>query len=38
MAQIQWDQDGERLFETGIDRGVLYLPDGWSGAAGHEDV
>ncbi len=24
MAEIKWDQVGERLFETGVDRGVLY--------------
>lgn len=28
MAQIlAWDQAGERLFETGLDRGVLYIPN-----------
>ena len=25
MAKIVWDQTGERLYETGIDRGVLYV-------------
>ena len=24
MTAIQWDQTGERLYETGVDRGVLY--------------
>lgn len=24
MSKIKWDADGERLFETGVDRGVLY--------------
>ena len=24
MGRIEWDKAGERLFETGIDRGVLY--------------
>ena len=24
MRNIQWDQTGERLYETGVDRGVLY--------------
>ena len=24
MSKIVWDQTGERLFETGVDRGVLY--------------
>lgn len=27
MAALQWDQVGERVFETGVDHGVLYLPD-----------
>jgi hypothetical protein len=27
MAKLEWDQVGERRFETGIDHGVLYLPD-----------
>lgn len=27
MAQITWDGTGERLFETGIDHGVLYTRD-----------
>lgn len=27
MAKLMWDKVGERLFETGIDRGVLYIPD-----------
>lgn len=26
MAVLQWDQVGERLYETGVDRGVLYTP------------
>ncbi len=26
MAEITWDQVGERLYETGVDHGVLYLP------------
>lgn len=25
MAELVWDQTGERLYETGVDRGVLYL-------------
>lgn len=28
MSRIKWDQVGERKFETGVDHGVLYLPDG----------
>lgn len=27
MTQLQWDAVGERKFETGLDHGVLYLPD-----------
>lgn len=27
MVALQWDQVGERLYETGIDHGVLYIPD-----------
>jgi len=27
MTQIQWDQVGERVAETGVDHGVLYKPD-----------
>lgn len=27
MAKLNWDASGEHLFETGVDRGVLYIPD-----------
>lgn len=27
MTAIQWDLTGERLYETGVDRGVLYKPN-----------
>lgn len=27
MPPLVWDQIGERLYETGVDRGVLYIPD-----------
>lgn len=27
MAELVWDQVGDRLYETGIDKGVLYIPD-----------
>ncbi len=27
MTKIKWDQVGERLYETGVDHGVLYLQD-----------
>lgn len=28
MAELVWDQIGDRFYETGVDRGVLYIPDG----------
>lgn len=28
MARLTWDNTGERLYETGVDHGVLYIPDG----------
>ena len=28
MTVLTWDNVGERLFETGVDHGVLYIPDG----------
>ena len=35
MTTITWDQPGERFYESGVDRGVLYLPSGlgvpWNG-------
>lgn len=27
MAELTWDQVGERLYEAGVDHGVLYLPN-----------
>lgn len=27
MTVLQWDQVGERTYETGVDHGVLYIPD-----------
>ncbi len=27
MTVLEWDQVGERLYETGVDQGVLYIPD-----------
>lgn len=26
MSRLDWDKVGERVFETGVDRGVLYIP------------
>ena len=38
MTRLQWDNVGERFFEVGVDRCVLYIPEGeygvgypWSG-------
>ncbi len=35
MSAVVWDQIGDRIFETGLDRGVLYFPGGggvpWNG-------
>lgn len=35
MPILIWDKAGERVYETGLDKGVLYLPDGsavpWNG-------
>jgi hypothetical protein len=27
MTKLAWDSTGERLYETGVDRGVLYIPN-----------
>ena len=27
MPALTWDALGERFYETGVDRGVLYIPD-----------
>lgn len=27
MTKLAWDQIGERTYETGVDHGVLYIPD-----------
>ena len=27
MTALVWDQVGQRFYETGVDRGVLYIPD-----------
>lgn len=32
MVALAWDVVGERMFETGVDHGVLYIPDATSGA------
>jgi len=28
MVALKWDQVGEKEYETGVEKGVLYLPDG----------
>ena len=43
MATLEWDKVGSRFYEAGVDRGVLYLPDGkavpWNGLISvNEDV
>lgn len=43
MTELVWNQSGEHRYEAGLDRGVLYLPDGggvpWNGLrAVEEDV
>lgn len=41
MTALVWDKIGERIFETGVDRGVLYLKDdtavAWNGITGVEE-
>lgn len=31
MAKLVWNEAGKRLYETGVDRGVLYVSDGSGG-------
>lgn len=31
MARLQWDKEGERFFETGVSKGVLYVSDAAGG-------
>lgn len=42
MTALVWDSIGDRKFQTGVDRGVLYLLDGraipWNGLTGVEEV
>ena len=41
MAKLVWDQVGERIYQTGVDHGVLYLQDGtvavWNGLVNIEE-
>lgn len=34
MPKIEWDKDGERLYETGVSKGVLYVKNGATYGAG----
>lgn len=36
MAKLQWDQIGQRYFETGVDQGVLYVYDAKSTTPGYK--
>jgi hypothetical protein len=42
MAVLTWDEVGDRIYQTGIDRGVLYLQDGtvavWNGLISVEET
>lgn len=42
MAALEWHKSGERRYETGVDRGVLYLPNGeavpWNGLISIEET
>lgn len=42
MATLVWDKVGERSYQSGVDRGVLYLQDGkavaWNGITSVEDT
>lgn len=41
MAKLVWDEPNERVYESGLDRGVLHFPDGggvvWNGLTSVED-
>ena len=41
MTALTWDNIGERIYQTGVDRGVLYLRDGsavaWNGITAVEE-
>ena len=41
MAVLTWDEVGKRVYQTGIDHGVLYLQDGtvvaWNGLVDVEE-
>lgn len=41
MTVLEWDKAGDRLYQTGVDHGVLYLKDGrvipWNGLTSVDD-
>jgi hypothetical protein len=40
MTKLAWDRAGDKTFQAGLDRGVLYLPDkavAWNGLTGVEE-
>jgi hypothetical protein len=47
LTRVTWDQVGQRFYETGVDHGVLYIPNnngvyvdgyGWNGLTGITDT
>lgn len=42
MSNIVWDQPEDRIYETGLDRGVLFFPDGggvaWNGLTSVDEI
>lgn len=34
MSRLQWDQDGQKIYETGVSNGVLYVKNGANYGAG----
>jgi hypothetical protein len=42
MTALVWDKSGEKVYQTGVDRGVLYLQDGtavvWNGLTSIEET
>jgi hypothetical protein len=42
MTALVWDKAGDRTYQTGVDRGVLYLHDGtvaaWNGLTSVENT
>lgn len=42
MSTLEWDKAGDRTYQTGVDKGVLYLKDGrvvpWNGLTSVDDA